>query len=91
MHWLGRLQEQAERGQFGRALPAAEQVFLILADSVVKQLDGLKDDPNLSRAIRRFLGKGLDAYGPAGGLAHTPHRSSPHHLPFLALLSLLLG
>lgn len=65
----GSLQEQSEAGLFGRALPANEQVFVILADSVIRQLDGLKDDPNLSRAIRRFLGKGLDAYGPAGAVA----------------------
>ncbi|KAK9816254.1 hypothetical protein WJX74_002811 [Apatococcus lobatus] len=63
---LQSLQELAKAGLFGRALPAHEQVFVILADSVIRQLDGLKDDPALSRAIRRFLGKGLDAYGPAG-------------------------
>ncbi len=67
------LQDAAEEGLFGRAMPAAEQVFIILADSVVKQLDGLKDDPSLCRAIRRFLGKGLDAYGPAG--SHIPSMS----------------
>ena len=69
--WAGNMQELAEAGLFGRALPANEQVFVIVADSVIRQLDGLKADPNLSRAIRRFLGKGLDAYGPAGDVPIT--------------------
>ena len=64
------VQDESEQGLFGRALPAAEQAFIIIADSVMKQLDGLKDDPALSKAVRRFLGKGLDAYGPAGRLPH---------------------
>ncbi|KAL4447204.1 hypothetical protein ABPG77_007237 [Micractinium sp. CCAP 211/92] len=60
---LGRL---AQQGRFGRALPAHEQVFLVVTDSVLKQLDGLKNDPAARAAVRRFLGQGLDAYGPAG-------------------------
>lgn len=42
------------------------QVFLVVTDSVLKQLDGLKNDGAVRPAIRRFLGQGLDAYGPAG-------------------------
>ncbi|KAL4443702.1 hypothetical protein ABPG75_011439 [Micractinium tetrahymenae] len=60
---LGRL---AQQGRFGRALPPHEQVFLVVTDSVLKQLDGLKNDPAARAVVRRFLGQGLDAYGPAG-------------------------
>jgi hypothetical protein len=35
---------------------------------VAKQLDALKNDAALSQPVRRFLGKGLDACGPAGGV-----------------------
>lgn len=42
------------------------QVFIVLADSVLKQLDGLKSDASLCIAIRAFLGSRLDACGPAG-------------------------
>lgn len=59
-------QELASAGRFGRALPPAEQAFLLLTDSVAKQLDALKNDASLSQPVRRFLGKGLDACGPAG-------------------------
>jgi hypothetical protein len=44
------------------------QVFVVVTDSVLKQLDGLKNDPAVRPAVRRFLGQGLDAYGPAGAL-----------------------
>lgn len=40
---------------------------MVVTDSVLKQLDGLKNDPAARAAVRRFLGQGLDAYGPAGG------------------------
>jgi len=32
----------ARAGRFGRALAPHEQVFVVVADSVMKQLDGLK-------------------------------------------------
>lgn len=32
----------AREGRFGRALPPEDQVFVVVADSVMKQLDGLK-------------------------------------------------
>ncbi|KAL4858459.1 hypothetical protein ACK3TF_001437 [Chlorella vulgaris] len=60
---LGQLARQA---RFGRALPPQEQVFLVVTDSVLKQLDGLKNDAAARPVIRRFLGQGLDTYGPAG-------------------------
>lgn len=60
------LQEFAEKQRFGRSLPSAQQVFIVLADSVLKQLDGLKSDFSLCVAIRAFLGSRLDACGPAG-------------------------
>ena len=56
----------ARAGRFGRALPPAERVFIIVADTVIKQLDGLKNDPGARSAVRGFLGAGLDAWGPAG-------------------------
>ncbi len=37
------------------------------ADSVVKQLDALKELPSARVAIRKFLGEGLEDMGPAGG------------------------
>jgi len=39
---------------------------VVVTDSVAKQLDGLKKDPALSAAVRRFWSHGLDACGPAG-------------------------
>ncbi|KAI3428192.1 hypothetical protein D9Q98_006572 [Chlorella vulgaris] len=60
---LGQLARQA---RFGRALPPQEQIFLVVTDSVLKQLDGLKNDAAARPVIRRFLGQGLDTYGPAG-------------------------
>ena len=71
----GVIQELASAGRFGRALPPAEQTFLLLTDSVAKQLDALKNDASLAQPVRRFLGKGLDACGPAGG-AQLPGRMS---------------
>ena len=62
------LQRLAQLGLFGRSLPPTEQCFIIITDSVVKQLDGLKNEPASGPAIRRFLGRGLDALGPPGGL-----------------------
>lgn len=60
------LQELAERQRFGRSLPPSQQVFIVLADSVLKQLDGLKSDSSHCVAIRAFLSTRLDACGPAG-------------------------
>ena len=59
-------QALARQGLFGRGLPAGEQTFVVVTDSVAKQLDGLKRDPALSAAVRRFWSHGLDACGPAG-------------------------
>lgn len=42
------------------------QVFVVVTDSVAKQLDGLKQDPSARAAVRHFMGQGLDAWGPAG-------------------------
>jgi len=63
---LARLQELAQSSRFGRALPPSEQTFVVLTDSVLKQLDGLKGNPALASAVRAFLGRGLDSCGPAG-------------------------
>lgn len=60
------LQALAGQGRFGRSLPAGEQVFVVVTDSVAKQLDGLKNDRALSTPVRRFWSHGLDACGPAG-------------------------
>ncbi|PRW56620.1 Serine threonine- kinase CTR1 isoform B [Chlorella sorokiniana] len=60
------LEGLAKAGRFGRALPPHEQVFLVVTDSVLKQLDGLKNDPGARPAVRRFLGQFLDLCGPAG-------------------------
>ncbi len=39
----------------------------MVADSVMKQLDGLKAVPETRVAVRRFLSDGLEQAGPAGG------------------------
>jgi hypothetical protein len=70
---LGQLARQA---RFGRALPPQEQIFLVVTDSVLKQLDGLKNDAAARPVIRRFLGQGLDTYGPAGVLSVTRMHAS---------------
>ena len=59
-------QALARQGLFGRGLPADQQTFVVITDSVAKQLDGLRKDPALSAAVRRFWRHGLDACGPAG-------------------------
>ncbi|KAG2493121.1 hypothetical protein HYH03_008549 [Edaphochlamys debaryana] len=56
----------AAAGRFGRALPAHEQVFIVVADSVMKQMDALKSQPESRAAVRRFLAEGLEQAGPAG-------------------------
>jgi hypothetical protein len=53
-------------GLFGRALPPAERVFVVVPASVAAQLDALKVDPGARAAVRAFFGRGLDAAGPAG-------------------------
>ena len=72
------VQALARQGLFGRGLPPEQQTFVVVTDSVAKQLDGLKKDPALSSAVRRFWSHGLDACGPAGAL-----RSGvpAHHAP----------
>lgn len=42
---MSSLQALAATGQFGRSLPAMDQAFIVIADSVMKQLDGLKTVP----------------------------------------------
>ncbi|GFR46065.1 hypothetical protein Agub_g7535, partial [Astrephomene gubernaculifera] len=56
----------AAQGRFGRSLPLDEQVFIVVADSVMKQLDGLKSLPDTRVAVRRFMSEGLEQSGPAG-------------------------
>jgi hypothetical protein len=56
----------AAGGLFGRALPPAERVFVVVPASVAAQLDALKGDPGARAAVRTFFGRGLDAAGPAG-------------------------
>jgi hypothetical protein len=72
-------QALARQGLFGRGLPAEQQTFVVVTDSVAKQLDGLKKDPALSAAVRRFWSHGLDACGPAGAPLHSgvPAQSCP--------------
>ncbi|KAG2454515.1 hypothetical protein HYH02_000362 [Chlamydomonas schloesseri] len=62
----GLLLELAAEGRFGRSLPPEEQVFIVVADSVMKQLDGLKSSVDACAAIRRFMRDGLEQAGPAG-------------------------
>ncbi|KAG2436329.1 hypothetical protein HXX76_006638 [Chlamydomonas incerta] len=62
----GLLLELAGEGRFGRSLPPEEQVFIVVADSVMKQLDGLKSSADSCAAIRRFMRDGLEQAGPAG-------------------------
>eukprot|EP00198_Chlamydomonas_reinhardtii_P010400 XP_001699737.1 predicted protein [Chlamydomonas reinhardtii] len=62
----GLLLELAGEGRFGRSLPPEEQVFIVVADSVMKQLDGLKTSMDACSAIRRFMRDGLEQAGPAG-------------------------
>jgi hypothetical protein len=47
------------QGRFGRGLPADEQTFVVISDSVMKQLDGLKTVPECRKAIRRFFKVGV--------------------------------
>ncbi|KXZ41816.1 hypothetical protein GPECTOR_274g718 [Gonium pectorale] len=60
------LLQLARAGRFGRALPLRDQVFIVVSDSVMKQLDGLKNNPETHYAVRRFMGEGLEQAGPAG-------------------------
>lgn len=46
---LGELQRLAAAGRFGRSLPPEDQTFIVIADSVMKQLDGLKGVPETSQ------------------------------------------
>lgn len=61
------------------------QVFLVVTDSVLKQLDGLKNDPAARPAVRRFLGQGLDACGPAGAPPQEQRSVGRRALRFCAL------
>ncbi|GIL67142.1 hypothetical protein Vafri_20587, partial [Volvox africanus] len=56
----------AAQGRFGRSLPLPDQVFIVVTDSVMKQLDGLKSLPETRAAVRRFMSEGLELAGPAG-------------------------
>lgn len=60
------LLQLAAAGRFGRGLPAADQTFIVISDSVMKQLDGLKAVPECRVAVRKFLKEGLESMGPAG-------------------------
>eukprot|EP00775_Hariotina_reticulata_P013818 gene13818-13939_t len=60
------LQALAGSGRFGRSLPAEQQSFLVLADTVLKQLDSLKSSEGVGGHVRRFLDSGLDELGPKG-------------------------
>lgn len=46
--------------------PASDRVHVVVSDSVMKQLDGMKKDPILGMAVRRFFSTDLDTLGPAG-------------------------
>ncbi|GAX79974.1 hypothetical protein CEUSTIGMA_g7413.t1 [Chlamydomonas eustigma] len=59
-------QDYAEKGRFGQALEKDEQTFIVISDSVMKQLDGLKSVPELRVGIRKFLKDGLEMMGPSG-------------------------
>jgi hypothetical protein len=62
-----RLLSLASERRFGRHLPSADdRTFIVVADSVAKQLDGLKRDPRTASACRRFFGAVLDRAGPGG-------------------------
>ncbi|KAF5840569.1 hypothetical protein DUNSADRAFT_16232 [Dunaliella salina] len=63
---LSMLASLAREGRFGRALPPTEQVFVVVADSVMKQLDGLKTLPETRVAVRKFMSEGLEEMGPGG-------------------------
>lgn len=63
---LDLLLQLASGGRFGRCLPAADQTFIVISDSVMKQLDGLKGVPECRVAVRKFLKEGLESMGSAG-------------------------
>jgi hypothetical protein len=60
------VQDLAADGRFGRDLAPEDQTFLVLSDSVMKQLDALKKLPGTAGAVRRFMAEGLDK-GPCLG------------------------
>eukprot|EP00798_Chlamydomonas_sp_ICE-L_P013400 gene13398-19251_t len=61
------LQRLAQEGRFGRVgLNSSDRIFIVIADSVMKQLDSLKALSTTRVAIRKFLSEGLEAMGPAG-------------------------
>lgn len=52
------LQSLAGAGRFGRSLAPEQQSFLVLPDTVLKQLDSLKaGDPGVGGPVRRFFDK----------------------------------
>jgi hypothetical protein len=64
-----RLLSLSAEGRFGRDLPgghADDRTFIVVADAVAKQLDGLKRSPGTAGACRRFFGAVLDRAGPGG-------------------------
>jgi hypothetical protein len=53
-------QALASNGRFGRGLAPEQQTFLVLADTVLKQLDALKStEPSVSGPVRRCGGGGV--------------------------------
>eukprot|EP00983_Pelagomonas_calceolata_P087647 1157003-Pelagomonas_calceolata.AAC.5 len=67
---LSMLASLAREGRFGRALPPHEQVFVVVADSVWKQLDGLK-----LAAAAAPAAHALHAQDFKGGHAHLSQRA----------------
>lgn len=68
LHLVVHPQDLAEAGMAGRALPADEQVLVVIPDSVMQQMDALKSDsnPHVGFAVRRFFREVLEVCGPAG-------------------------
>ncbi|WIA36417.1 hypothetical protein OEZ86_007728 [Tetradesmus obliquus] len=61
------LQALAGSGRFGRGLAPEQQTFIVLADTVLKQLDSCKAaEAGVGGPVRRFLDRGLDEAGPKG-------------------------
>ncbi|WIA16222.1 hypothetical protein OEZ85_012934 [Tetradesmus obliquus] len=57
----------AGSGRFGRGLAPEQQTFIVLADTVLKQLDSCKAaEAGVGGPVRRFLDRGLDEAGPKG-------------------------
>lgn len=73
-----RLEELASARLFGRGLPAAEQTFVVVSDSVAKQLDGLKSNP--ARSSPRCVAAALREVHPPSHRSLWPLRELLSHL-----------